>query len=476
MTFDNYSSTTNNDLTNNFIFPSSAAANFITQSQTEGITGGSLTPPNYVSYANDVIDYQYTYRNNITDYTITSVSFKYDSSLVNPNSNERGVSIFIKGSSSNSFNFGISNEGKLEISAPNNNIFNNDALNLQDGNWYKFQVLTSFQGGGSNDHYIATLQIFDLGSDGLQNETMIGEISLDIYDVNMAQSPYLKVSLSASKWGGVKALDNFSFKGQIGDANLFNIQHQDYAALKEIYESTSGATWAQKWDLSSQLNSWYGITLENNRVVELRLSGNNLVGTIPAKIQELTELKVLHLFSNQLSGTIPEELFNLYKLTHLDIESNQLSGEVSPSIQGLSSIEELFLNNNQLTGNIPPELAGLQNLKVLGLNGNSLDGNIPTSLSSLNNLTYLALNQNQLTGVIPEELGRLTNLTKLYLSENFLTGEIPSELGSLTKLDLLYLWGNQLTGNIPVELGALVDLTSLSVSRNSLTGTIPSEL
>jgi hypothetical protein len=47
-------------------------------------------------------------------------------------------------------------------------------------------------------------------------------------------------------------------------------------------------------DLSS-VSTWYGIKLEDDKIVSINLSDNNLVGEIPNEIVALTDLKELNL-------------------------------------------------------------------------------------------------------------------------------------------------------------------------------------
>ena len=189
----------------------------------------------------------------------------------------------------------------------------------------------------------------------------------------------------------------------------------DRDALEELYEAADGDAWTENrnWLTNAPLDRWHGvITNSSGRVVELDLTENELNGTIPAALGNLTYL------------------------------------------------EALDLSKNQLKGNIPPELGNLANLEALILYGNQLSGSIPTELDSLSKLQILALSGNNLRGPIPPELGQLANLTLLVLSDNGLTGAIPPQLGSLENLVWLYLWGNQLRGEIPPELGNLITLSA----------------
>lgn len=84
---------------------------------------------------------------------------------------------------------------------------------------------------------------------------------------------------------------------------------QDRAVLKELYEMTGGTAWTRTdhWNSDRPLSEWYGITLEEGRVVGIDLPDNNLVGTLPAALGELA-LRSLTLRGNKLSGSLPAGL------------------------------------------------------------------------------------------------------------------------------------------------------------------------
>ena len=192
------------------------------------------------------------------------------------------------------------------------------------------------------------------------------------------------------------------------------------------------------WSADSDISDWDNITIENNRVSELRL--------------------------NVRPDLRPDD--------------KPLMGEIPPELGNLPNLQGLHLGGNQLTGEIPPELGNLSNLQVLNLSDNQLTGAIPPELGNLANLWYLHLGDNQLTGEIPPELGNPAYLQGLDLRGNQLTGEIPPELGNPAELYELYLAGNQLTGEIPPELGnhAVLGMGLLSLHENRLTGCIPASL
>jgi hypothetical protein len=221
---------------------------------------------------------------------------------------------------------------------------------------------------------------------------------------------------------------------------------------------------------------WAGVNCTAGHVTNLWRDGNQLSGSIPESLGNLSNLSQLFMKSNKLNGSIPESLGNLSKLKLLELEENQLSGSIPESLGNLSNLVELALEENQLNGSIPESLGNLSNLEWLLLNDNQLSGSIPKSLGNLSNLVELALEENQLNGPIPESLGNLSNLKELHLGENRLSGSIPEWLGSLSNLTYLRLGDNQLSGSIPESLGNLGQLYELSLSSNKLSGSIPESL
>ena len=209
-----------------------------------------------------------------------------------------------------------------------------------------------------------------------------------------------------------------------------------FNALKALYRATNGGSWHNStgWDTTTaptsieDFNDWYGVTVEGGNLTNLDMIQNDLTGTIPPEIGNLTNLQTLSLGLNQLTGTIPPEIGNLTNLRNLDlgvVGVNQLTGPIPPEIGNLTNLIRLALDNNQLTGPIPPEIGNLTNLVELLLSGNELTGPIPAWIGNLTNLTILGLWDNELTGTIPAEIGNLTNLVELLLSGNELTGPIP---------------------------------------------------
>ena len=169
-----------------------------------------------------------------------------------------------------------------------------------------------------------------------------------------------------------------------------------------------------------------------------------------------------------MSGEIPAKLGDLTNLRVLSLSANELSGEIPAELGDLANLQVLNLYENELSGEIPAALGDLTDLQVLSLYENPLSGTIPVELGNLTNLQKLDLYENGLSGAIPVELGALTNLQELDLSENGLSGAIPAELGNLTDLQELYLYDNEFSGPLPLPLSALSQLSVLDIRLTTL--------
>jgi len=262
----------------------------------------------------------------------------------------------------------------------------------------------------------------------------------------------------------------------------------DSLALRALYFATAGANWTNTWDLMQPIDTWYGITLdENGRVTCIDLDGlddciaanppgNNLFGTIPPEIGNLCELKYLIIAKNDLIGSIPSEIGKLSKLETMNLSINNLTDEIPKELGNLKNLRLLNLSSNKLFGNIPSTLGYLSNLNGLYLSYNQLTGSIPVELENLSELKFLYLIHNQLSGKIPQQISNLTKISILALNNNELSGAIPVEFENLSELKSLHLGDNQLTGNIPSSFSGLSNLYRLWVSGNYLSGCYHSDL
>ncbi|XP_027117129.1 uncharacterized protein [Coffea arabica] len=225
------------------------------------------------------------------------------------------------------------------------------------------------------------------------------------------------------------------------------------------------------WSIEGSLYDFPFSSLPNLEYLDL--SQNQIFGSIPKQIGNLSKLSYLNFYANELSQEIPPEICNLRNLTHLDFESNQLSGPIPVAMGNLISLQFLSLCQNNLTGAIPKSLGNLTNLIILYLYENQISGSISKEIGDLKFLTHMELGENQLNGSIPVSIGNLSNLIELDLSDNQFNGSIPVSIGNLNNLEKLFLPNNQFSGTIPQEIGNLSKLVNLQLFRNQLSGPLP---
>nr|XP_025696052.1 receptor-like protein 14 [Arachis hypogaea] len=278
---------------------------------------------------------------------------------------------------------------------------------------------------------------------------------------------------------------------------------------------------------SSMLNevSMYNNHLEGNipnefgrELYALDLSGNNFSGPVPSFKHSV--LSVIFLSDNRLT-TLPRRMFgDNNDVVILDLSNNEISGTIEDIISIIGVLNILILKGNKLVGNIPNELCNVTSvLSIIDFSHNSLSGPIPKCLGNISfdspnffllkwpnvldqviyppsivlrrvNFTtksrtynyqgtifaYMSgvdLSNNKFEGNIPAELGNMTGIRAINLSYNDLTGHIPSTLSKLKDIESLDLSFNKLSGNIPSQFTDLTSLEVFSVAYNNLSGVTP---
>ena len=83
------------------------------------------------------------------------------------------------------------------------------------------------------------------------------------------------------------------------------------------------------------------------------------------------------------------ECYSIENTDSLDLSNNELTGSIPPEIGNLTNLTYLNLGGNQLTG-IPPEIGNLTNLTILSFSHNQLTGSIPSEIGILTNLINLS--------------------------------------------------------------------------------------
>ncbi len=317
--------------------------------------------------------------------------------------------------------------------------------------------------------------LVDHASSGLlEMDTAVVRVPIDA----ITGFSYGRFRMSADAGIGYSGLAVF---GNVEDHRIFlgdpSTCLNDSLALVALYHSTNGDEWTDhsNW-LTGPLSSWYGIELDGCRVVRVILGNNNLTGTLPPEIGDLTAMQMLYLRDNEIGGTLPPELGLCTSCVEMDLSNSLISGPIPPELGNMSSLEKLVIENCGLTGTLPPEIGNLIHLYHLSLDMNDLEGEIPSTLYDLIDLQVLHLGSNRLNGTIPPDIGDLANLRYLNLSNNLLQGTLPEELFNLTQLTTLSLSVNEFSGKLSSLIGDLAHLTSLDLYSNQLEGELPAEL
>ena len=113
-----------------------------------------------------------------------------------------------------------------------------------------------------------------------------------------------------------------------------------HAALSALYISTGGANWTDNhsWDITitpdlNQLDTWSGVWVKQGWIAYLILNDNNLAGTIPAELGNLTNLQILDIRNNKLTGRLPRSLMQLTNLEILRFGGQELCAPADDAFQ-----------------------------------------------------------------------------------------------------------------------------------------------
>ncbi|XP_071913946.1 receptor-like protein EIX2 [Coffea arabica] len=314
--------------------------------------------------------------------------------------------------------------------------------------------------------------------------------------------------------------------------SVINFQRSQLrASIPDAFESMSYLTMFDLSDnyLAGEFPKTLGLIADDDNSTrpslrELYLSNNQLKGSLPPGIAQLSELEVLDLASNSMDGVITEDFLNFSHLqvlvlssnsfmvnissdwtppfdldtiglqscqigpdfprwlqtqkdfVSIDISSNNISGIVPDWFWNISmKVEYMNLSSNNLGGKLP-DFSSKLNLSVLDMSNNSFFGPLPHfSLSMMS----LILAENMITGTISpicESLVVNNSLSYLDLSLNALSGSIPDCWTQGNNLVVLNLAYNNLSGMIPNSAGHLVHLKALILGKNALSGELPASL
>uniref|UniRef100_A0ACD5XDL2 Uncharacterized protein n=1 Tax=Avena sativa TaxID=4498 RepID=A0ACD5XDL2_AVESA len=188
-------------------------------------------------------------------------------------------------------------------------------------------------------------------------------------------------------------------------AYLSDDLNSDAQALQAL-RTAVGRSALPSWNSSTQTCQWLGVACENGRVVELRLPGAGLMGSLPSGVLgNLTALRTLSLRYNALTGPIPDDVSGMTELRALYLQHNAFSGEVPASMYTLKNLVRLNVGENKLSGEISPDFNKLNRLGSLLLESNGFTGEIPKL--DLPTLEQFNVSYNKLNGSIPAKLRKM---------------------------------------------------------------------
>ncbi len=121
------------------------------------------------------------------------------------------------------------------------------------------------------------------------------------------------------KVGSVLDLDyTISLTSVNGSSPQPTVLPADSLALVALYNATNGSGWLSQTNwLTADVGSWFGIQVEDSRVTSIQLGGNELTGSVPGELGDLTGLRHLEIHQNPISGPFPVRLTQLANLDRL---------------------------------------------------------------------------------------------------------------------------------------------------------------
>ncbi|KAJ8773624.1 hypothetical protein K2173_005870 [Erythroxylum novogranatense] len=247
---------------------------------------------------------------------------------------------------------------------------------------------------------------------------------------------------------------------------------------------------------------WEHVNCENGRVTRIQIGRQNLQGTLPPELRNLTELQVFEVMFNNLIGPVPSfsglsqlqsvmldnnnfssfpaDFFRgMTALSNVDIGTNPYeSWEIPESLQDALQLTNFSATSAHLSGKIPSffNSSVFPSLENLHLSFNYLEGEVPLTFSGFPDLRSLWLNGQKSDARLNGSIGvlkNMTGLTQVWLHGNFFAGPIP-DLSGTTGLVDLNLRDNQLTGVVPPSLVKLPTLKVVNLTNNLLQGPTPS--
>ncbi|XP_022733184.1 receptor-like protein 12 [Durio zibethinus] len=253
------------------------------------------------------------------------------------------------------------------------------------------------------------------------------------------------LDLSNNKISG--AVPNWLWKKSLGYLSLSN---NHLSSLDQFLHNQS---------LTSSQGSFLRPICKLSQLYLFNASYNNLSGTIPGCLGNISTLDLLDLQGNHFSGILPN-FAEATRLWTLKVSENRLEGKLPKSLAKCTQLEVLDVGNNMMYDTFPFWLEKLPALKVLILQGNRFYGQIKHSKheNGFLALDVLDIASNEISGELSIDFLQATQLRSLKIGGNKLEGKLPRSLANCTKLEVLDLGNNMVHDTFPVWLEKLPSL------------------
>ncbi|RXH84053.1 hypothetical protein DVH24_026952 [Malus domestica] len=185
-----------------------------------------------------------------------------------------------------------------------------------------------------------------------------------------------------------------------------------------------------------------------------------------------TDLSLPKAVQNAISCNCSYESFTVCHITSIILRSQDLQGTLPVELVNLTYLQEIDLNRNYLSGTIPPEWSSLPLLNI-SLLGNRLTGSIPKELGDITTLKRAR--------ILSQHRKNVTVLFKFYRVKKYLV-YLEFFFKSSTSLSLIYCYiyfilrllsSNNFTGELPETFAMLTKIKDFRVCDSHFSGQIP---
>ncbi|KAK9910454.1 hypothetical protein M0R45_034415 [Rubus argutus] len=249
-----------------------------------------------------------------------------------------------------------------------------------------------------------TLELCDLPPPFLSTLSHINSskslASVDLYGNNVISSIFkwlcnynttlVHLDLSSSKLSGLLP-DVFGNMSSLGYLSLSDNQLE--GGIPDSFAKLCGLQYLviSFNNLSGYISNLFESSCAQNSLEFLDVGFNQLAGPFP-DLTKFLALKTLYLNTNQLSGTIPEGIGQLSKLEEIYVDNNHLEGVISEThFSQLSKLKYLDLSSNSLVLDFHPEWVPPFQLDHLYLGSCKMGPLFPKWLQTQKNLDFLSI-------------------------------------------------------------------------------------